>query len=366
MAWVRPTRFDRRRRHRQNGCPNTSPPPELKVRATPSLPQSDASAANPSAQADLAGRLLLGRDAPRDPDRGLAVLRAALARGDGEAAAVLATLHAAGAWVPQDWDLALDFLETAAIRGSERARGQLCLLALASPLAPMAVAPDRSGDGDAPWRRLRRAIDLAAWLSPPGRRPLWETPRVRASERFVHPAVCDWLVGLARGRMRAALMYHAALRQEIADPHRTCSDFEFDIVGSDLIVVMVRSRVSILTSLPTAAMEPPRIFHYATGQEIKPHYDRLNDGTGYGADAGYRGDRIATFLLYLNDDFDGGDLDFPKVNQRFKGAKGDAVYFAHVDAAGAPDPLSLHAGLPIRHGEKWVLSQWIHDRPLTT
>jgi hypothetical protein len=25
--------------------------------------------------------------------------------------------------------------------------------------------------------------------------------------------------------------------------------------------------------------------------------------------------------------------------------------------------LSLHAGLVIRRGEKWVMSQWIHDRP---
>ena len=59
----------------------------------------------------------------------------------------------------------------------------------------------------------------------------------------------------------------------------------------------------------------------------------------------------------------GGDLDFPKAGFRCKGAKGDAVYFAHVDGAGKPDPLSLHAGLVITAGEKWVLSQWIHDRP---
>ena len=111
-------------------------------------------------------------------------------------------------------------------------------------------------------------------------------------------------------------------------------------------------------------MEPPRVFHYALTQDIKPHYDRLNDGVADYAGGGYKGDRIATFLLYLNDDFDGGELEFPLVGQRFRGKAGDALYFAHVDQAGKPERLSLHAGLPIQRGEKYVLSQWIHDRPL--
>jgi hypothetical protein len=38
--------------------------------------------------------------------------------------------------------------------------------------------------------------------------------------------------------------------------------------------------------------------------------------------------------------------------------------FANVDAAGAVDPLSLHAGEPTTAGEKWVFSQWIRDRAL--
>ena len=66
-----------------------------------------------------------------------------------------------------------------------------------------------------------------------------------------------------------------------------------------------------------------------------------------------------------NDDFDGGDLDFPLVGERVKGREGDAVYFAHVDGQGRPERLSLHAGMPIKRGEKYVFSQWIHDRPLT-
>jgi hypothetical protein len=79
----------------------------------------------------------------------------------------------------------------------------------------------------------------------------------------------------------------------------------------------------------------------------------------------YDGQRIATFLIYLNDDFEGGETVFPKAGLSVRPAKGDALFFANVDEAGAPDPRSLHAGLPVAAGEKWIVSQWIHNRPFT-
>ena len=42
---------------------------------------------------------------------------------------------------------------------------------------------------------------------------------------------------------------------------------------------------------------------------------------------------------------------------------GDAVAWANVDAEGAPNPLSLHEGLPPAPGEeKVVINVWIADR----
>lgn len=307
--------------------------------------------ADPQARRDLGSRLLIGRGVGQDPARGIDLLTEAADLGDAEASTVLAALFAAGAWMAPSWERALERLAEGASRGSDRARRQLILLSGGDP----AVAGAAPGP-----------IDIARWLTPPARQVLYESPRVRASPGFLPRPMCDWLIAQAAGRMRQAMMYHGDVKKEVLDPHRSCSDFEFDISGSDCILALVRQRIAMLTGMPTAVMEPPRIFHYALGQEIKPHYDRLNDGmAGYGAHGTYQGDRVATFLLYLNDDFDGGDLDFPKVGQRFKGRAGDAVYFAHVDHDGRPEPRSLHAGLKITRGEKYVLSQWIHDRPLT-
>jgi hypothetical protein len=287
--------------------------------------------------------LLLGRNGPRDVHVAAERFTLAVRERHADAAQILATLTAASMLGPTDWPHALDLLKQAAALGSDRALRQLELLA----------GPDGR-------------IDLSFWLTPPARDILCETPRVRSARDFAPAWACDWLIEHTRGRLGVGTMYSGLTRADGFEATRRCSDYQFDILNTDLIVLLVRERISALTRLPVSAMEPPRIFHYALGEEIKPHYDRVNDGPGrFGDSRGYQGDRIATFLLYLNADFDGGELDFPKAGVRHKGGKGDAVYFTHVDASGRPDRLSLHAGLPVTQGEKWVLSQWIHDRPFT-
>ncbi len=316
-----------------------------------------ANAGHAAAASALAVRLLVGRNAPFDPKEGLALLTSAAERGDGEALAQMATLKAAGAWMPKNWNEALDLIEKAAEHGAARARGQLTILAGDRALAARA----RSGEAGL-WPGLRASVDLKAWTTPPTRRSLCEAPRIRAVENFVPAEVCAWLIARGEGKYQRSMMFDGQKSNFLAS--RTCSDFKFDIVEADLVLQVVRERMAAITALPVAAFEPPQIFHYALGQEIKPHYDALRLGEqGYGQDGAYKGDRVATFLLYLNDDYDGGDLEFPKVGVRYKGRTGDGIYFAHVDAAGEPERLSLHAALPVTRNEKFILSQWIHDRP---
>jgi hypothetical protein len=310
--------------------------------------------------ARLGARLLIGDGLAADPDEGSALLRAAGELGEPAALDQLATMAGAGAWRPQDWPAALDYLQAAAERGGERARAQLLLLSPDKPLAKAVHAGEHGPNG---WGRLKNLISLESWRTPPAREALLERPRVRRACGLAPPEVCDWIREKGQGRLGRAMMYRASSMTAQIDASRNCSDYQFDILNTDVVVLLVRERIAALTRLPVAAMEPPRIFHYALGEDIKPHYDTLRiEGAGYER-GGYEGDRVATLILYLNDDFEGGELDFPKAGFRDKGRKGDALYFAHVDTTGRPDRLSLHGGLPITRGEKWVFSQWIHDRP---
>jgi hypothetical protein len=99
------------------------------------------------------------------------------------------------------------------------------------------------------------------------------------------------------------------------------------------------------------------------GQEFLPHFDFLNpDFPGHARDLARSGQRIATFLVYLNEGYEGGETEFPKLGWRYKGRTGDALLFRNLDAAGEPDRQTFHAGLPPTQGEKWLLSQWLRER----
>ena len=315
------------------------------------LAASEPEARQPAAMTALARRLLVGRDAPFDPQRALALILSAKALGDAEAPLLEATLAAAGAWRPQSWTDALDLLAIAADRGAVLAQGQLRLLAGCSP------------EGRT-WRDLCDRVDVAAWLQAPPRKPVCEAPRIRTAEGFVSPAVCDWLIARARGNLRRAKMVSGYGETPRFMGGRTNSDFMIDIVAADVVISLLRAKISALINQPAACFEPPQILHYAVGEELKPHFDFIQRSPATAA-SNYQGDRVATFLLYLNDDYDGGETDFPRAPFRHKGAKGDAIVFANVDPSGRPDPMTLHAGLAPTRGEKWLFSQWVHDLPYT-
>jgi len=307
---------------------------------------------------ELGTLLLIGRDAPFEPAEGAKLVAAAVERGDAQAMSVMATLKGAGAWTSQSWPEALALLQRAAEGGAADARAQLVMIAGDQSLADRA----RRGD-DVPdlWRRLRESVDLEQWIMPPPPRQVWDWPKIWTAENFATPEICAWLVSRGKGKLRPGMMFNGQRPVFLAS--RTCSDFAFTLLEGGVLLLLLRIRISLATTLNIEQMEPPQIFHYALGQEIKAHYDSLYDKEHpYGRDGTYQGDRLATFLLYLNDEYEGGDLDFVKVGFSYKGKTGDGIFFASM-REGKPDPQSLHGARPVTKGEKYILSQWIHDRP---
>lgn len=307
-------------------------------------------AADAEAEARFAtGAGLLGNPAGAgDFARGSALVEAAAAKGHAGAAAMLATLEAIGAGRRRDWDRAFDHLVTAAERGSEEARAQLRLLG--------GAATDQ-------WQALRDAIDVGRLLAVPRRRALSETPRMRVFPGFATEAECRWVIDKLRPRLAPAMVWDDRTGLGKVDPDRSSSAVELRLPEMDVVIEALRARISVATGLPEAIFEVPQVMHYSVGQEFRPHHDFLDpQQPGPAADIARRGQRIGTFLLYLNEDFEGGETEFPKAGISYRSRAGDALFFTNVTRDGRPDPLTLHAGKPPTRGEKWILSQWIRDR----
>jgi prolyl 4-hydroxylase len=264
------------------------------------------------------------------------------------ASQLLATLSGAGIGMPQSWPAAMDHLANAARSGSPSARGQLEVL-----------GTDKGGPGEDPWTALAGSARIADWTAPCTKRVLNESPRTVAIAGFLPKRACDWLIGLARGRAKPALVYNPDGSPAVEAGARSNSFVEFGILNCDVVVLLVRQRIAATIGAPVGALENSQVLHYDVGQQFARHFDYLDPALPEVAE---RGQRIVTFLIYLNDGFDGGETEFPRLGLRHKGAAGDALYFGNLDAAGAPDSRTLHAGLPPTRGEKWLFSQWVRNR----
>lgn len=297
---------------------------------------------------------LLRRNTGGDIDASVAALKAATLAQEPDGPRYLALLAAAGIGMPQSWARALDYLLEAALLGSRSAVDQLSMLAGQRPPSP----PLDGCSEHLP--ALRRSVDLAPWSAPCVKRVLQASPRIVAIEDFLPPGAAAWLTRLAEGRLAPALVYQGAEAGKATG--RTNTAFEFAFVDCDLIVLLTRQRIAQTVGVPVTALESSQILHYDPGQVFARHYDWLDPADpALANEIAQRGQRIITFLVYLNDDFSGGETQFPMLDVSHRGGLGDALYFGNVGVDGTPDRQTLHVGAAPTRGEKWVFSQWIRN-----
>jgi len=130
------------------------------------------------------------------------------------------------------------------------------------------------------------------------------------------------------------------------------------IVDLDLPLTRINRQLALLAGHAPERAESLGVLYYAPGKEYRPHYDWLPDGP----ERERGGQRLTTALLYLNDEYEGGETHFISPDIKFRGAPGDVLVFDNVLADGAPDRASRHAGLPVTAGAKWLGSTWYREK----
>ena len=306
----------------------------------------------------LGKRLLIGDRAPQLPNDGARFLTDANALGGAEAAALLAVLYAIGASRQHNLESALDSLVVAAERGWPQAQDQL------AALAGDASAGDTAGTAR-DWRRVAERIDLAAWqAAPPAAADLSIDPLVRSYPDFVSAPVARWLIEKARSRLSRALVYEALIKKVTVHHTRTNTAAMFNLLETDLVCVLLQNRMSASLGTPFRHLEAMTVLHYDEGEEITEHFDFIDPQVpDYPQEIKEKGQRIVTFLVYLNDDYHGGETEFPRLAVRHKGVRGEGLFFVNSLRDGSADVRTLHAGRPPTRGEKWIVSQFVRNRP---
>lgn len=100
-------------------------------------------------------------------------------------------------------------------------------------------------------------------------------------------------------------------------------------------------------------LEPINCIRYEKNQQFKYHHDFILGG-----------DRIYTAVIYLNNDFNGGELRFPEIDMTYKSNTGSCIIFRNIDENQNVIPESMHGSLPIVSGVKYAIPVFMHINPV--
>lgn len=129
----------------------------------------------------------------------------------------------------------------------------------------------------------------------------------------------------------------------------------------------IKKIISDYTNLPTENMEDVHIVKYEIGGLYEEHHDffpidSLFERENREGDWMVKGgQRIKTALIYLNDDFEGGNTVFLNMGKIIKPEKNKMVIWDNVLEDGSPDEQSLHAGDSVTSGHKYICIVWIRE-----
>lgn len=170
---------------------------------------------------------------------------------------------------------------------------------------------------------------------------------------------CDKLISLVKDNLIVSKIYRKD--NDIVSPTFRNSYQSWLNEDSDIIVKNIINKIRKITNSSFNYIEPIQIVKYPENGFFNLHYDACKDTDEICERMNLgRGPRYKTFIIYLNDNFNGGETNFPKKKKIIKPNKRKGVLFYNTDKNGNILDESLHAGLPITKGNKWIANVWIH------
>ncbi|WP_120717605.1 prolyl hydroxylase family protein [Tsuneonella amylolytica] len=137
-----------------------------------------------------------------------------------------------------------------------------------------------------------------------------------------------------------------------------------DLDPAEPAVQDLEARLVAFNRIDPAYGEPVQGQRYAVGQEFKAHTDYFEPG---GADwhkyCSVAGQRTWTFMIYLNEVEAGGGTRFGTVKKIVQPEAGKLLAWNNMRPDGRPNPNTLHHGMKVRKGVKYVITKWYREKP---
>lgn len=137
-----------------------------------------------------------------------------------------------------------------------------------------------------------------------------------------------------------------------------------DLAAELPAVQRIEAMLTQLSGLDPAYGEPLQGQRYAEGQEFKPHTDYFTPGgRDFARFCTLSGNRTWTFMIYLNEVGAGGATRFKVLDKTFQPEAGKLLCWNNRLSDGRVNPATLHHGMKVRKGVKYVITKWYREKP---
>lgn len=175
---------------------------------------------------------------------------------------------------------------------------------------------------------------------------------------FLPPALCESLIALIDAERRPSTVsdYNGDAGFRTSE---TC-----DLAAGEPAVMAVETAIAAFTRLDPVFGEPIQGQRYAVGQEFKGHTDTFDpEGEDFARFCSVAGNRTWTVMLYLNEPQAGGATRFKAIDKIVQPETGKLLAWNNRRPDGTLNPATLHQGMKVRAGVKYVITKWFRERP---
>ena len=222
-------------------------------------------------------------------------------------------------------------------------------------MTPLVDNPDKPSAVRAQCNR-----DVVARLSalPAVKQARIPTAQVFYLQDFLTDAECAQLVDIIDANRRPSTLLSPASEPDF----RTSESCDMDRFSP--LVQPIDERIAALLGIPAPHGETMQGQRYGPGQQFRAHHDYFRENQDYWPRMKAEGgQRTWTAMLYLNDVEEGGATWFPQAGIRIPPKKRMLLAWANMAADGSPNPYTLHEGMAVTKGTKYVVTKWFRETP---
>lgn len=155
----------------------------------------------------------------------------------------------------------------------------------------------------------------------------------------------------------------STLSDHDGDPtYRTSETCDLD--SGDPVIAAIEAMVADFLGIDPIFGEPLQGQRYATGQEFKAHTDYFEPrGEDFLKYCAVSGQRTWTAMLYLNEPEAGGATRFKAIDKIVQPETGKLLCWNNLRTDGTPNPSTIHHGMKVRQGTKYIITKWFREHP---